>query len=245
MALVTGATQGIGAAVARRFRGEGARLVLVARRPEPGRRMVEELGRENASFVAGDVAVEETAARAVAEALSAFGGLDVLVNNAALDFARAIEETGLEEARRVLDVNFLGAFLMLREAGRVMRRAGRGSVINVVSRFALVGGAEMGIYSAAKGALLSLTRSAAIEWAPSGVRVNAVAPGPTDTPLIRAWIDEQPDPAAFRARLHASVPLGRIAEPDDVAAAILYLASDESRQVTGACISVDGGFTAA
>ena len=244
VALVTGATRGIGAAVARSFRQEGARLVLVARQADAGLRMAEELGRDNARFVAGDVAREETAVQAVAAALDAFGGLDVLVNNAALDFARDIDETTLEDARRILDVNFLGAFLMLREAGRVMRERRRGSIVNVISRYALVGGQGMGVYSAAKGALLSLTRAAAVEWASSGVRVNAVAPGLTDTPLLREWIDEQPDPVAFRSELAATVPLGRLGEAEDVAAAIVYLAADESRQVTGACISVDGGYTA-
>lgn len=103
----------------------------------------------------------------------------------------------------------------------------------------------MGVYSAAKGALLSLTRTAAIEWAPWGVRVNAVAPGPTDTPLLQEWIGQQPDPSAFTSQLATTVPLGRLGAPEDVAAAIVFLASDESRQVTGACLSVDGGYTAA
>jgi NAD(P)-dependent dehydrogenase (short-subunit alcohol dehydrogenase family) len=244
VALVTGGTRGIGAAVARSFRQEGANVLLVARQREAGLEMVEELGADGARFLPGDVAEEETAVRAVAAARDAFGSLDVLVNNAALDFSKAIDETTADEARRILGVNFLGAFLMLREAGRAMRESGRGSIVNVVSRYALVGGPGMGIYSAAKGALLSLTRTAAIEWAPWGVRVNAVAPGLTDTPLLEDWIGQQPDPAAFRAHLTRTVPLGRLGVPEDVAAPILFLASDESRQVTGACLSVDGGYTA-
>ncbi len=244
VALVTGGSQGIGAEVSRRFGNEGARLLIVARGGEAGARMVAELGSETARFFRGDVADEATARGAVAEAVEAFGRLDILVNNAALDFVRPIDETTLAEARRILEVNFLGTFLMLREAGRTMRERGGGAIVNVISRYALVGGAGMGVYSAAKGAVLSLSRAAAIEWAGAHVRVNAVAPGLTDTPLIETWINEQPDPAAFRQEITATIPLGRMGTPGDVAAAVLYLASDEARQITGACLSVDGGYTA-
>ncbi|HEX6349471.1 MAG TPA: glucose 1-dehydrogenase [Candidatus Dormibacteraeota bacterium] len=243
-AIVTGGTEGIGAAVARAFHTEGARLLLVARREEPGRRMVAELGGDGVRFLAADVAAESTAAAAVAAAVAAFGRVDVLVNNAAIDFVRDILETDRTDLERVFAANFFGAFAFLRECGRVMREQGAGSVVNVTSRNASVGVPSMGAYAAAKGALLSLTRIAAIEWAGFGVRVNAVAPGLTETPLIRAWIDEQPDPAGFRSQLVASVPQGRLASPEDVAQAIVYLASDESAHVTGASIPVDGGYTA-
>jgi NAD(P)-dependent dehydrogenase (short-subunit alcohol dehydrogenase family) len=133
---------------------------------------------------------------------------------------------------------------MLRECGRAMCERGGGSIVNVTSRNASVGVTSMGAYAAAKGALLSLTRVAAIEWAPYRVRVNAVAPGLTDTPLVRAWISEQSDPAGFEKQLVDSVPLGGLAKPEEVAQAILYLASDESAHVTGASIPVDGGYTA-
>jgi NAD(P)-dependent dehydrogenase (short-subunit alcohol dehydrogenase family) len=244
VAIVTGATQGIGAAVAREFCREGARLVLVARRADPGRRLVEELGAGRARFIAGDVADEKTSTAAVQAALESFGKLDVLVNNAALDFARDILETERADLERIFASNFFGAFAMLRECGRAMRESGGGSIVNVTSRNASVGVPSMGAYAAAKGALLSLTRVAAIEWASAGVRVNAVAPGLTDTPLIRSWIGEQPEPARFESELVDSVPLGRLARPEDVSKAILFLASDESAHVTGASIPVDGGYTA-
>jgi NAD(P)-dependent dehydrogenase (short-subunit alcohol dehydrogenase family) len=244
VAIVTGATEGIGAAVARLFGVEGARLVLIARRPEPGARMVAELGDGTAVFVAGDVAQEATAAAGVRAALETYGGLDVLVNNAAMDFVRDVLDTSREDLERVFQVNCFGAFAMLREAGRAMRAGGGGSIVNVTSRNAMVGVPGMGAYAAAKGALLSLTRVAAIEWAHYGIRVNAVAPGLTDTPLIRTWIDAQPSPGPFEEDLRASVPLGRLARPEEVAQAVLYLASDESAHVTGASIPVDGGYTA-
>ena len=244
VAIVTGATEGIGAAVARLFAAEGARQVLVARRMQPGRNMVKELGEWCARFLSADVADEPTATAAVRTALEDFGRLDVLVNNAAMDLVRDILDTRRDDLERLFAPNFFGAFAMLREAGRVMCERGGGSIVNVTSRNASVGVPSMGAYAAAKGALLTLTRIAAVEWASAGVRVNAVAPGLTDTPLIRAWVDGQPDPAAFEAGLVTSVPLGRMARPEDVALAILYLASDESAHVTGTSIPVDGGYTA-
>ena len=244
VAIVTGATEGIGAAFARLFAAEGARQVLVARRMQPGRNMVKELGEWCARFLSADVADEPTATAAVRTALEDFGRLDVLVNNAAMDLVRDILDTRRDDLERLFAPNFFGAFAMLREAGRVMCERGGGSIVNVTSRNASVGVPSMGAYAAAKGALLTLTRIAAVEWASAGVRVNAVAPGLTDTPLIRAWVDGQPDPAAFEAGLVTSVPLGRMARPEDVALAILYLASDESAHVTGTSIPVDGGYTA-
>ena len=174
-----------------------------------------------------------------------WGGVDVLVNNAAMDWTSELVDTSEADLRRVLDVNFIGAFLMLREAGRRMLARGHGSIVNVTSRNASVGVPTMGAYAATKGALLALTRAAAIEWAERGVRVNAVAPGLTDTPLIRTWIDAQPDPVSFEADVASRIPQHRMGTPADVAGAILFLASDESMHITGASIAVDGGYTAA
>ena len=146
--------------------------------------------------------------------------------------------------RRVFDVNALGSIFMLQEAVRHMKDHGGGAVVNVISRAGLVGIPGMAVYGASKGALASLTRAAAVELIPFGIRVNAVAPGATDTPMMRTWIDEQPDPPAFERLLVAGLLEERLAQPDEVAAAILFLASPESSYVTGACLPVDGGFTA-
>jgi NAD(P)-dependent dehydrogenase (short-subunit alcohol dehydrogenase family) len=243
-AIVTGATEGIGAAIARLFVSEGASVVLVARRRAPGEEMAAELG-DGAVFVSGDVSDPATATAAVAAAAD-LGGPDVLVNNAGLDLS-GIEllDTGLEATREVIDVNVVGALLMLQEAARAMRRRGRGgSIVNVTSRTGLIGLPGSVVYGATKGALESLTRGAALELAPLGIRVNNVAPGLTETPLIRRWIEDQDDPEAFRATVTATIPQGRFAEPAEVAAAVLYLASDESSSVTGATLPVDGGYTA-
>ena len=243
-AIVTGGTQGIGEAVVRRFVENGAHVVIVARTQEPGRAIVDELGADRAVFVQGDVAEGDVADRAVQAAVEAFGGLDVLVNNAGIDFAKAVLDTSESDVERVLAVNYVGAFKFLQSAAAEMRQRG-GSIVNVVSRTANVGVPTMGTYGASKGALLSLTRAAALEFAPFGIRVNAVAPGMTDTPLIRAWIADQDNPSAFEKEMAKTVPLNRLATPDDVAGAVLFLAGSDSTYITGACIPVDGGYTAA
>jgi NAD(P)-dependent dehydrogenase (short-subunit alcohol dehydrogenase family) len=245
VAIVTGATEGIGLAVSRRLAAEGAQIVLVARRREPGTRLVEELGEDRACFVAGDTGEAATSAAAVRVAHQRFGGLDVLVNNAGLDLSGVpLLETTSEDARRIFDVNFFGALQVLQAAAAAMRARGGGSIVNVTARTALVGLPGSAVYGASKGALESLTRAAALELAPYDIRVNAVAPGLTETPMVTTWIHAQPDPEAFRARVVVDIPQGRMASPEDVAAAICYLASDAAASITGASLSVDGGYTA-
>ena len=236
VAIVTGGTAGIGEATVRRFVSEGARVVIVARHAaaQP----------DGTRFVAGDVVDASTATAAVAAA-EEWGGVDVLVNNAAMDWNSSVLEVTEEDVRKVLDTNFLGCLLMQQAAGKKMLERGRGSIVNVTSRTASVGVPTMALYAAAKGALLALTRTAAIEWARQGVRVNAVAPGITRTQLIRTWIDAQPEPAAFEKQVVSTIPQGRMAEPDEIANAILFLASDESQHITGTTLAVDGGYTAA
>jgi NAD(P)-dependent dehydrogenase (short-subunit alcohol dehydrogenase family) len=244
VAIVTGATEGIGAATARRLNRDGLLQVLVARRGDPGRRLVEELGADRAVFVAGDVADPATAPRAVEAALERFGRLDVLVNNAAMDYTSDLLETPLEDVRTVFETNVFGAFLVFREAARAMRERG-GAIVNVTSRLASIGVPTMVVYSAAKGALLALTRGAAVELAPLGIRVNAVAPGFTETPLVRNWLESQDDPEAARRSATSAVPQGRLGTPEEVAAAIAFLASEDAGHITGASLAVDGGYTAA
>jgi NAD(P)-dependent dehydrogenase (short-subunit alcohol dehydrogenase family) len=246
VAIVTGATEGIGRAIAGAFVREGARVVLVARREEPGRELADGLGPEVASFVQGDIADPGTADRAVGEALARFGALDVLVNNAALDLSGVpLFETSREQAREIVEVNLFGSFWMLLASARVMAERGGGSIVNLTSRLGLVGLPGSAWYGATKGALHALTRGAAVEWAPLGIRVNSVAPGLTETPMITTWVEAQDDPVAFRRSREESVPLGRFCTPEEVAAAVVYLASDEAASVTGASVSVDGGYTAA
>src|SRR5687767_153793 len=226
--IVTGGTMGIGEAIVRRCLDEGASVVIVARNRERGDQLVAELGEDRLRFVAGDV-TRPAAADAAAEA---FGGVDVLVNNAAIDFTSDLLDTDEDDVRRVFDTNVFGALWMLARVGRELKRRGGGSIVNVSSRLASIGVPTMVVYGASKGALLAMTRGAAIELAPYNVRVNAVAPGLTATPLYEAWIGEHDDPGAKAAEVARSIPQGRVATPEEVAAAVAYLAADESGHVT-------------
>jgi NAD(P)-dependent dehydrogenase (short-subunit alcohol dehydrogenase family) len=243
VAVITGATSGIGTVTARRFVAEGARVVVCGRDGSAGRRVLAELGDDRAALVLGDVTATETVEASIAAA-TRFGPLDVLVNNAAMDFTSDLYATDVDSVRRVLEVNFVGPFLMLQAAARAMRGRG-GSIINIGSRLATIGVKTMAVYGASKGALTSFTRGAAIDLAADNIRVNTVAPGFAETPLFSAWLAEQPNPEGAHAAAVAKIPQGRLATPDDIAAAVLFLASDESAHVTGALLAVDGGYTAA
>jgi NAD(P)-dependent dehydrogenase (short-subunit alcohol dehydrogenase family) len=154
-------------------------------------------------------------------------------------------EVDIEDAKRVFDINFFAAFEILQAAARVMVERERGAIVNVISRLASVGLPRVAVYGSTKGALLALTRHAAIELAPKGVRVNAVAPGMIRIPDYENWLAKQDDPDGVLRQHASTVPQRRLAWPDDVAAAIAYLASDDAAHVTGASLAVDGGYTAA
>jgi NAD(P)-dependent dehydrogenase (short-subunit alcohol dehydrogenase family) len=243
--IVTGATAGIGEEICRTFVREGARILLVARTAEACARLAEDLGGGAvAGWVAGDVSAPDTAPAAVAAA-EAMGPLDVLINNAGIDLDAPLLHTPEDTTRRVFEVNFFGALSMLQASARAMAGRGRGSIVNISSRTASAGVPGMTVYGASKGALESLSRGAAVELASRGVRVNVVAPGMTRTRMNDEWLASRPDPEQALGRVVQAIPQRRLARPEDVAAAAVYLASDDSCHVTGAVIAVDGGYTAA
>jgi len=234
---VTGASSGIGQAVTSHFRREGARLLLT------GRRERMDTARPDDLYVPGDLNDEAFVASLAKHAADTFGSVDVVVLNHGLQVSSPLMEMAYDDAKNVLDSNLLSAFLVMKHFAPLMLATG-GSFVCVSSRLGMVGKSEEVLYSAAKGGLIMLAKGAAIEWAARNIRVNVVAPGLTATPIIEASIQRRPDPAAYRRERETQIPLQRLATPDEVADAVLFLASSESSYITGAVLPVDGGYTA-
>ena len=236
VAIVTGAARGIGAAIAERFAAEGARVVVAD---------IDACASQTASRIPGSLAIRtdvgDPAAvdSMVARTVEAFGRLDILVNNAGIGHVRPFLETPLAEWERVMRVNLTGCFLCAQAAARAMLGGG-GSIVNIGSISGQRGSMWRAAYGASKAGVLQLTRVLAVELAPYRIRVNAVSPGPTETEQVRECHD-----AATRRAYCGLLPLKRYAAPEEIAAAALFLASDEASFVTGHVLNADGGFGAA
>jgi NAD(P)-dependent dehydrogenase (short-subunit alcohol dehydrogenase family) len=243
-ALVTGAGAGIGRETAVLLARRGAAVVVNARGATGGARTVSAIVADGgrAGLAPGDVADPETATRAVAEALDRFGRLDILVNNAGIAIPGTVETTSDGDLDRMLAVNVKGMVHMCRAALPALRES-RGVIVNVASVAALKGHHERAVYAATKGAVVALTRSMAADHVADGVRVNCVCPGTTLTPALADKIAAAADPAAQEAAFVARQPLGRLARPDEIAAAIAYVASPEAAFMTGSVLVLDGGMT--
>ena len=239
VAVVTGGGSGFGAAICRRFVEEGARVVVVDCREDGGAPLARELG-EAAVFCRADVARDADARSMIEAAIARFGRLDVLVNNAGAPQApQSFVETTEDEWDRLFAVNAKAIFLAARQAVPIMQRQGGGVILNTVSVAAIRPRPNLLAYNSSKGAALLATTSMAIELAPDRIRVNAVCPGPGDTPMLATFVGGDTD--AHRAAFLTTIPLGRLCAPADVANAMVYLASDEAAFVTGAVLEVDGG----
>lgn len=249
VALVTGSTSGIGIRVAERLVDDGLRVVVTGRSAERGAEVADRLG-DAATFVQADLTADGAADRLVSEAVAWGGSLDVLVSNAAIDHTGQLETVPRAEIEQTFAANAIAPIVLAQAAARQMIAqrgsggAAGGAIIHVSSRLASIGVPSMGVYSASKGAINAFVKASAIEWAPHGIRVNAVAPGMTRTAMFDEWVAGHDDPSAVESGVASQIPLGRIAEPDDVAHAISYLASDGAAYVTGAIIPLDGGYTA-
>jgi NAD(P)-dependent dehydrogenase (short-subunit alcohol dehydrogenase family) len=243
VALVTGASQGLGAAIARRFGREGAQVFLGDLKEGEGKVFAAQLQAENikAWFVRLDVATEESWVRACETLIAKAGRLDVLVNNAGVNIRQPIEEMSVENLDRMLAVNVRGPFLGIKHVLPLMRKAGGGSILNMGSVCSLIGHKfTPEAYTTVKGALIQLTKSVAVRYAKDNIRTNILCPSTVETPLVQEMLK---NPERRQERL-GEVPLGRLASLDDVASAALYLASDEAAFVNGVAFPVDGGVTA-
>jgi NAD(P)-dependent dehydrogenase (short-subunit alcohol dehydrogenase family) len=241
-ALITGAASGIGRATAALFRAEGARLAVTDRNEEG----LADARRDGALAFAHDVVDEARWREVVDAAVAALGRLDTLVNSAGIAIIGNIETATLADLRQTNAVNVEGTFLGCREAVRVMKASGGGSIVNLSSVAGIIGDAQSAAYCASKGAVRLLTKSVALHCARSGyaIRCNSVHPAFTQTAMVETFIAKARDPERLRAGLNRAIPMGRLGQADEVAAAILYLASDQSSFTTGAEIVVDGGLTA-
>lgn len=234
--IITGAAQGMGATHARLCIAAGAKVVLTDINTEKGQALASELG-SNALFIQHDVTSEDDWAHVIAKTVAQFGTVNVLVNNAGITQSKSILDTSLADYRRILEINQVSVFLGMKAVIPSMQKNQQGSIINISSINGLVGGA-IG-YTDSKFAVRGMTKAAALECAPYGIRVNSVHPGVIATPMIM-----QGDTKAAVEAFATSIPLKRVAQPEEVSSIVLYLASDDSSYSTGSEFIVDGGLTA-
>jgi len=242
VAVITGGASGIGLATARRMRAEGARIVIGDMNVEPGEAAAAEVG---GLFVRTDVTEEDQVDRLFDTAAREHGTVDIAFNNAGIspDDDDSIEITELPAWERVQDVNLKSVYLCSRAALRHMTRQGSGSIINTASFVAVIGSATSQIsYTASKGGVLAMTRELGVQFARQGIRVNALCPGPVDTPLLQELFAKDPERAARRL---VHIPVGRFARPEELAASVAFLASDDASFITASTFLVDGGLTSA
>ena len=238
VALITGAAGGSGAATARAFAEEDAVVAVADVAEEAGEKLAAELD-DRWTFLHLDVTSEDEWATAISEVERRFGRLDALINNAGILRFGGVDGTSLDDYMSVINVNQVGPFLGMRAAVPLMRSSGGGSIVNVSSVEGIRGSGGLVAYCASKFAVRGMTKSAAVELGPSGIRVNSISPGVIDTPMVRAQGLEKMD----LDRLFGKIPAGRVGTPDDIANLMVFLASDESGYFTGADFVVDGGAT--
>jgi len=246
VAVVTGGCSGIGLATVQRFVAEGAKVVIGDIDDERGKALADELGgAEVASYVHVDVTSKEEVDALFATAKDVYGSIDIAFNNAGISPPDddSILETELDAWRRVQEVNLTSVYLCCKAVLPYMLEQGRGSIVNTASFVAVMGAATSQIsYSASKGGVLSMTRELGVQFARQGVRVNALCPGPVNTPLLQELFAADPERAARRL---VHVPMGRFAEPEEIASAVLFLASDDASFMTASTFLVDGGISGA
>jgi len=245
VAIVTGGASGIGRAAALLMSCRGASVLVADIHSQESADVAREIGRDGglAEACAVDVSVNDEVERMIGAATEAFGGLDILVNCAAIQIVATLDETTEEMWDTIHRVNLKGVFLCSKHAVPAMLKRGGGAIVNVGSVLGIVADPTLAAYCAAKGGVLSLSRVAALTYGPKNIRVNCICPGDVETPLVQAYFDSAPDPDALRKDVFEKYALRRIASPQEIAKVIAFLASDESSFLTGSSIVVDGGLT--
>jgi NAD(P)-dependent dehydrogenase (short-subunit alcohol dehydrogenase family) len=245
ISLITGAGSGIGQATAQLFASEGATVIAVDCNPdavEKTQALIEQAGGV-CQVLTVDVTQEQQVAAAIAQVIEQFGRLDVLFNNAGISVLKLATETTEAELDRLLAINVKGVFFGCKHAIPQMVKQGGGVIVNTASELAIVGQPLYSAYCATKGAVLSLTRALAVEWAAQGVRINAVCPGPVMTPMLQAEFDIAADPVTEEQTAIQSIPAGRLGAPTDIARVVLFLASEDAQFMHGSAVVADGGRT--
>lgn len=243
---ITGGAMGIGEATVIAFASLGASVVIVDIDLDNAQKVASKISSDNGKVLISrtDISDEKQVEDMVNRVVSEWGQLDILVNNAGIYHQGDILGTSLDTWYKIMNVNLTGAFLCSKYAAAAMAHTGRGVIINIASEAGLVGIKGQVAYNVSKGGMIQLTRSCAVDLAEFGIRVNCVCPGTTETPLVREAVNRAPDPKAAKRALEEVRPLNRLGKPEEIATAILYMASDEIGYATGAILSVDGGSTA-
>ena len=244
VALITGVASGIGRSATELFLAEGARVLGVDRNESAGHALAADLPAERQfHFLAADLSTEAACVRAVAHCCQLYERIDILYNNAGIAVIQPFAETDADTLERVLAVNFKSVFYLCQHALPHMQRQGSGTIINTASELAIVAQPLYAAYCASKGAVLSFTRALALEYARDNIRINALCPGPIATPMLQSEFDQMADASQAKIESIATMPIGRLGHPNEIAQVALFLASDAPALMQGAALVVDGGKT--
>jgi NAD(P)-dependent dehydrogenase (short-subunit alcohol dehydrogenase family) len=243
---ISGGATGIGEVAALLFAQQGAIVTIFDRDIENGEKCLQKIldGGGRGIFISGNLIYPEEIEKAIDQSLKTYGGIDILINNAGVESPYSVHEMPIEEWDRVMAVNLRGMYLMAKAVIPIMKKSGGGAIVNTASISGLLGWPISAAYCASKGGVIQLTKQMAVDYAQDNIRVNCIAPGTTLTPLIERIFQQESEPEKAKQQISQMHPLGRFAQPEEIAQAILFLASEDASFITGAVLPVDGGYTA-